>query len=131
MLQKCDFFSKTSCSGCTGHSRGHMCLESKPPSGSWSTISCAWSMCLVVPCSKRINPSSGSMWVSSECRNAYSFAFLGVCFYVSYLGTWEQKSSLCKVLRGLLNLHSSSSQGPHKSSDVLALPICMISSWIT
>ena len=54
-------------------------------------------------------------------------------FYSSVrcLRTWEQSSSLCKVFWGFLNLHSSSSQGPHKSWDVFLCLICLISSWIT
>ena len=61
----------------------------------------------------------GHMWELTCAENTCFFVFLGVCFYVRCLGTWEHNSSLCKLFWGLLNFHSLSSQGIQKSSDVL------------
>jgi len=70
-------------------------------------------------------------WVCSPTQFLHLSIVLGVYFQIICQGSWEQNFSLYKVLWGLLNLHSWSSQGLHKSLDVIALPICMIYSWIT
>jgi len=74
---------------------------------------------------RRLNPCARcpnrEFWAPGACvcrpvlKTSISSPFLGVCFYVRCSGTWEHNSSLCKVYWGLLNLHSSSSQGLHKS----------------
>jgi len=80
-------------------------------------------------------------WLGFTMPKAHAFSslvqllcilsFLGLRLQITCLGTWKQNSSLCKVSWDLLNLHCWSSQSLDNSSDVLALPICMISSWIT
>jgi len=78
----------------------------------------------VIPCPKR-------MLVCFWAQFIWSSSFLGLRLQITCLGTWKQNSFLCKVAWGLLNLHSLSSQSLDNSSDVLDLPIYMISSWIT
>jgi len=100
------------------------------------------------------NTCPGLMWVSMwQCPRRMALSLgswhaLGVCvgisgpnspfFYrfrcFSPNNVWGSRNWIppsCKVYWGLLNLLSWSSQSLHKSSDVLDLPICMISSWIT
>jgi len=95
------------------HPWGACALQLTPHPCAWNTFPCARCMCLVAPWSKRMVSSPGRRSANSGCRNVCFFALLGVCFYVNCLGTCEQISSRCKVFWGLLNLHSSSSQGPH------------------
>jgi len=80
--------------GAHGASLRRMCLTSKPPP-------CERCMFLVAPCSMHMVSSPGSMCLTFECWNAFFFAFLDVCFYVSCPGSWEHNSSLCKVFRPL------------------------------
>jgi len=64
-------------------------------------------------------PYQGSKRMVLLGFNAFFFARFGVFFKVRRLETWEQNSSHCNVFWGILNLQPSSSQGPHKSSDVM------------
>jgi len=56
--------------------------------------------------------------IFSVCTACF-FVFLGVCFHIRCLGTWEHSFSHCNVFQDLLNLHSWSPQSLHKSSNVL------------
>jgi len=53
------------------------------------------------------------------CKITCFFIFLGVCFHIRCLGTWEQNSSHCNVFHDLLNLHLWSSQSLQRTSNVL------------
>jgi len=56
-------------------------------------------------CASRVSVNYSNVFLYSSHVEVFSSL-------LSYLVTWEHNSSLCKVFWDLLNLHSSSSQGP-------------------
>jgi len=61
----------------------------------------------------------GAPRCAASCLIFFFSIFLGVCFHIRCIGTWEHNSSIYNVFRSLLNLHSWSSQSLHKSLNVL------------
>jgi len=84
--------------------------------GMRGALICSWKLRLG---EARLFKSARRFSVNSVLKCLFFFIRLGVFFNVRCLGSWEHNYSICNVSWGLFNLQYSSSQGPHKSSDVL------------